>query len=393
MSVRYLFGNCAVVLLLSLQSMPTLGAAGSEVSDAVMRGDTAAVRALLAQKADVNASQADGATALHWAVYRADAALTDLLLQAGANPKVANKEGATPLSLACMNGNAAIMESLLKAGADPNEALPRGETALMMASRTGNVAAMKVLLDRGAQVNAKESLRGTTALMWAADQGHAAAMQLLIDRGADLNVRSNAAPRGRTAYLGKANDPRRSNRALAAAAAGATPEEVARLAQREPRPGQPAAPQPGQPAAAPQPQQEFREEQDLSGGGLPPLAFATRAKSIEAVNVLLAAGADVNQRDRVRLDPAAGGDAQSQLQARRVPAGEGRRPEHRQQGRLDAALSGDGQPQHREAATIRSASRTWTIWTSSSCCWTRAPTSTRGSRTARRPGRSSPISG
>ena len=295
MSVRYLFGNCAVVLLLSLQSMSTLSAAGSEVSDAVMRGDTAAVRALLAQKADVNASQADGATALHWAVYRADAALTDLLLQAGANPKVANKEGATPLSLACMNGNAAIVESLLKAGADPNEALPRGETALMMASRTGNVAAMNVLLDRGAQVNAKESLRGTTALMWAADQGHAAAMQLLIDRGADLNVRSNSAPRGRTAYLGKANDPRRSNRALAAAAAGATPEEVARLAQREPRPGQPAAPQPGQPAAAPQPQQEFREEQDLSGGGLPPLAFATRANSIEAVNVLLAAGADINQ--------------------------------------------------------------------------------------------------
>ena len=37
-----------------------------------MRGDAAAVRALLAQKADVNAPQADGATALHWAVYRGD---------------------------------------------------------------------------------------------------------------------------------------------------------------------------------------------------------------------------------------------------------------------------------------------------------------------------------
>ena len=104
MTMRHLVGTCAVALLLSDRSR--LGAAGSDVADAVMRGDTAAVRALLAQKADVNAPQADGATALHWAVYRADAALTDLLLQAGANPKVANREGFTPLSLAGLNGDA-----------------------------------------------------------------------------------------------------------------------------------------------------------------------------------------------------------------------------------------------------------------------------------------------
>ena len=60
-----------MALLLSLDS-PSLGAAGSDVANAVMRGDSAAVRALLAQKADVNAPQADGATALHWAVYRED---------------------------------------------------------------------------------------------------------------------------------------------------------------------------------------------------------------------------------------------------------------------------------------------------------------------------------
>ena len=51
----------------------TSGAAGkSDVADAAMRGDKAAVQTLIAQKADVNAPQADGATALHWAVYRGD---------------------------------------------------------------------------------------------------------------------------------------------------------------------------------------------------------------------------------------------------------------------------------------------------------------------------------
>ena len=64
----------------------TPSAAGkSDVADAAIRGDIAAVRALLAQKADVNAPQADGATALHWAVYRGDKELADMLLRAGAN--------------------------------------------------------------------------------------------------------------------------------------------------------------------------------------------------------------------------------------------------------------------------------------------------------------------
>ena len=352
MSVRHLVGTCAVGLLLSLGAMSSLGAATSEVANAVMRGDTAAVRALLAQKAAVNATQADGATALHWAVYRADPALTDLLLQAGANPKVANREGATPLSLAGLNGNADHHGEPVEGRRGIRTRRCRGERRpCMMASRTGNVAAMKVLLDRGAQVNAKESLRGTTALMWAADQGHAAAMKLLIDRGADINARSNPAPRGRTAYLGKANNPRRSNRALAAAAAGATPKRSRgwrrgnrdSSPQRTPSAAAGAARSRGAAAAA----GVRREEEDLSGGALPPLVFAARANAIDAVKVLLAAGADINQVHRVRLDAVAGGDAEPVLSAGVVPARPRRQPEQGQQGRLDAAVSRHGQPQHR----------------------------------------------
>jgi ankyrin repeat protein len=321
MYMKYLAGTCVAVALLFVVH---LTAASSDVADAVMRGDSAAVRALLAQKADANVPQADGATALHWAVYRNDVATTDLLIQAGANVKVANREGSTPLSLACLNGNAALIESLLKAGANPNEALPRGETALMMASRTGNLAAMKLLLDRGAQVNAIETLRGTTAVMWAADQGHADAVRLLAEHGADLKASSKPASRGRTAYLGKANDPRKSNRALAAAAAGATPEEIALLASKDnrqfappPADAQPAGQQPRaaaparrQPAAAAQDAQDQqggggfgRENNDSSGGGLTPLVYAARANSLETVKALLAAGADINQTSHYGWSP------------------------------------------------------------------------------------------
>ena len=50
----------------------------SDVADAAMRGDKAAVRTLLQQKANVNAPQIDGTTALHWAVEANDLELTDL---------------------------------------------------------------------------------------------------------------------------------------------------------------------------------------------------------------------------------------------------------------------------------------------------------------------------
>src|SRR4029450_1809634 len=85
---------CAAILMLA----PTgVRAATSDVADAAMRGDSAAVRRLLTQKVDVNAPQADGATALHWAAYHDDLATVDVLIRAGANVRVANQYGSTAL--------------------------------------------------------------------------------------------------------------------------------------------------------------------------------------------------------------------------------------------------------------------------------------------------------
>ena len=130
---RVLASGAAFLLL----SMAGLAAASSEVADAVMRGDKAAVQKLIAQHADVSAPQADGATALHWAVFKSDKEMVDILVRAGANAKAANRDGATPLWLASVNGDAAIIEALIKGGADPNEKQPLGRTPLMEAARTG----------------------------------------------------------------------------------------------------------------------------------------------------------------------------------------------------------------------------------------------------------------
>ena len=79
-------------------------------------------------KANVNATQPDGMTALHWAAYQDDLDLVDKLLRAGANARAANQFGVTPLSLACTNADVGMVERLLAAGADANAALPGGET-------------------------------------------------------------------------------------------------------------------------------------------------------------------------------------------------------------------------------------------------------------------------
>jgi ankyrin repeat protein len=225
-----------------------------------MKGNKEAVRSLLQRKANVNAPQIDGTTALHWAVRADDLETADLLIRAGANVSAANDEGATPLLLATTDGNAAMIEKLIKAGADANASLTKdGDTALMMAARTGKTDAIRVLLDNGAKVNAKEAWGGTTALMWAVSERHPAAVKMLIDRGADVNAHSYFVP----ATHGRGFE-------------GTTP----------------VAPKPGQGA------------EEHAGGLLTPLMFAAREGDVESARVLVAAGADVN---------ATGGDGKDAL--------------------------------------------------------------------------------
>lgn len=166
---------------------PSAFAAASPLADAVEKKDHAAIQELLKQKADVNAPQIDGMTALHWAAHQDDLDLTKTLTEAGANAKAENRYGVTPLSLACVNGNGKSVELLLNAGADPNASLHEGEPALMTAARTGNPGPVQALLAHGAKVNA-EGRKNQTALMWAAADGHVEVVKLLLDAGADLRA-------------------------------------------------------------------------------------------------------------------------------------------------------------------------------------------------------------
>ncbi|MBI4472673.1 MAG: ankyrin repeat domain-containing protein [Acidobacteria bacterium] len=154
-----------------------------------MQNDINAVRSLLQQKADVNAAQSDGMTALHWAAHKDNLEIARMLVQAGADVKRGTRLGSIlPLFMACTNGSAPMIELLLKAGADANSTNELGTTALMQAAASGSVEAVTTLVNYGANVNAKEKARQQTALMFAAARNRAPIIRVLAAGGADLDA-------------------------------------------------------------------------------------------------------------------------------------------------------------------------------------------------------------
>ena len=205
-------------------------AVAASLADAAEQRDKTSVRTLLQTGVDVNATQIDGTSALHWAAYHDDAEMVALLVRAGADVNALNRYGVPPLVQACTNGNPANVTLLLEAGADANTKMKGGETVLMLAARSGNAEAVKVLLARGANPNSRERL-GQTALMWAAAEGHTAVVHALIEAGVDLNASIDS---GFTPFFFAVREGRR-DVVQAFLAAGVDVNAMVRLATRRRR--------------------------------------------------------------------------------------------------------------------------------------------------------------
>lgn len=171
----------------------------NSIVDAAEKKDWDSVNALVkdATEEKVNAAQADGMTALHWAVFHQQDETVGELIDSKVNVDAKTAYDITPLSLAAETGTAKTVAALLAAGANPKSRRLGKETPLMLAARRGVPAIVKSIIDAGADVNAKE-VRGQTALMWAAEAGNAKAAELLIEGGAKLDVSLKS---GFTAFL------------------------------------------------------------------------------------------------------------------------------------------------------------------------------------------------
>src|SRR3954468_12743135 len=271
---------CAMVAL-SLATLTHAAPAGAAAFvEAAMNGNREAVKALLKEGADVNTTQADGMTALHWAAQKGDVELAKVLLYASANLKATTRIGGyTPLLIASKNGDAAMIEALTDAGADANTPTTNGTTPLMLASAAGKAAAVSALLAHGADVNAKETVKGETALTFAAAFGRADVIRVLTAKGADVKVTTKA--------VDLTDFAREEQERLAAERA----QQGGRGNAPGGRGGAPQGPQ------VPGVNRQYNYT-ELVGywGGLAPMHLAARQGELESVKALVDAGADVNQR-------------------------------------------------------------------------------------------------
>jgi ankyrin repeat protein len=273
-----------------------------------MKHDKDAVRTLLKNGEDVNAAQGDGMTALHWAARNGDLELTQMLLFAGANVKATTRLGGyTALLMAAEQGHAGVIAALIAGGADAKAANSLGTTPLMLAAKAGDPQAVTTLVENGAEIDATEKTFGQTPLMFAAATNRVEAIKALVKAGANVKATSKVNNVGNLSaqqqeFLASAsgsgnqaggNGQGRNGQVVAPGATGAT--------------GATGAPAPpaggaggggfgrgggGKPGID---RGYFYNELIGTQGGHTALMLAARSGFADAVKVLVAAGADVNQ--------------------------------------------------------------------------------------------------
>jgi ankyrin repeat protein len=171
---------------------------------AAHRGNLEIARALVAAKASVDAANDYGVTPLLQASRTGDAAMVELLLRAGANPSKAHPEGETPLLAASRTGSVPTVRLLLARGVDVNAAEGfQRTTPLMWAAAEGHRDVVDLLLEAGADPNkqghitslsarhnADHPTGGFTALMFAARNGDEPLVRTLVARGANIDLKN-----------------------------------------------------------------------------------------------------------------------------------------------------------------------------------------------------------
>jgi uncharacterized protein len=116
-------------------------------------GNHRQITAALERGADVNATDAQGTSALMFAAQKGVPQLVDLLIAAGADVNLHRRQfGTTALMFAAAANRIAVVNQLLAKGVNVNAANEDGSTALMGATLAGAKEIVALLLIAGADV-------------------------------------------------------------------------------------------------------------------------------------------------------------------------------------------------------------------------------------------------
>ena len=173
------------------------------LSLACTNGNAEIVKLLLEAGANANTSVQGGETVLMTAARAGSVDAVKALLAHGANPNARERMDQTALMWAAAEGHAAVVRALIDGKADINATLKSGFTPFFFAVREGHIDVVRTLLAAGLDVNQtlqREDgepgapvpfrgpvAKGTTALTMAVDNGHFELAMALVNAGADPN--------------------------------------------------------------------------------------------------------------------------------------------------------------------------------------------------------------
>ncbi|KAA6409296.1 MAG: hypothetical protein FRX48_06849 [Lasallia pustulata] len=137
--------------------------------------------------ADINAKDAMGQTALHWASVRGDLEAIEILLASGADPNLLSDAHWSPPHHAAISAVPGTLEPLLRESAKVDELNNRGHTALSIAALVhDDPDFLNPLYRFGADVHSSNH-SGQTSLHRTALRDNVSTARWLIDRGVDVN--------------------------------------------------------------------------------------------------------------------------------------------------------------------------------------------------------------
>ena len=169
---------------------------------AAASGDIHLMEILAEQGLDVNMSDHEGLTPLHFAATNGQLGSVRTLLRLGGREsmtKVANKCG-TPLHQAIAGGHKDIVSLLLNEGCPINVVDSKGENVLHCAARFGQIHMIKMLAGQMLDVNMSDH-EGLTPLHFAATNGQLGSVRTLLRLGGRESMTKVANKRGTPLHL------------------------------------------------------------------------------------------------------------------------------------------------------------------------------------------------
>lgn len=160
---------------------------------AAEQGDKESITKLLADGADIDATDAQGRTSAMIAVHKNKLAVFNLLVEKGANINIRDNRSDNPLLYVGAEGMMDFLKAAIAAKADTKLTNRFGGTALIPAADRGHVEIVRELLTTSdVNINHVNNLSWTALLeaiiLGDGGKDHQAIVKLLIEHGADVNL-------------------------------------------------------------------------------------------------------------------------------------------------------------------------------------------------------------